>query len=145
LADVKIVEGLLLDYQLLPGVANVLIDYVMLRNDMKLNKALVDKIAGHWARKQVKTVKEAMELARQEYKKSQEFKQANEGSVPTPAKKGRKPTKNTRRDKLPKWLLEEKQGKQAVEPVEHDPEFEEKKKQFEMMLKQRREKKTGED
>ena len=49
-ADMKIVEALLLDHELNPGVVNVLIDYVMRQNDMKLPKALIEKIAANWKR-----------------------------------------------------------------------------------------------
>lgn len=50
-ADARIVESLIIDYQLYPGVVNVLLDYVLWQNDMKLTKAFIDKIAAHWARK----------------------------------------------------------------------------------------------
>jgi replication initiation and membrane attachment protein len=40
----------------------------MLKTDMKLTKGYVEKIAGHWARKHVKTVKDAMELAKNEHR-----------------------------------------------------------------------------
>ena len=48
------------------GVVNVLLEYVMLSTDMKLPKSYVEKIADHWNRKNLKTAKEAMDLARQE-------------------------------------------------------------------------------
>ena len=50
-ADLQIVEGVMINQKLTPGVVNVLIYYVMLRSDMKLAKTYVEKIAGHWARK----------------------------------------------------------------------------------------------
>ena len=50
-ADLQIVEDVMINQKLTPGVVNVLIYYVMLRSDMKLAKTYVEKIAGHWARK----------------------------------------------------------------------------------------------
>jgi replication initiation and membrane attachment protein len=67
-SDLQIIEEVMFKQKLLPGVINVLIQFVMLRTDMKLTKGYVEKIAGHWARKQVKTVKEAMELAKNEHR-----------------------------------------------------------------------------
>ncbi len=58
----------MIKHKLPPGVVNVLIDFVMLKTDMKFTKGYVEKIAGHWARKQIKTVKEAMELAKKEHR-----------------------------------------------------------------------------
>lgn len=50
-ADLKIIEEIMFNQKLLPGVVNVLIQYVMLKTDMKLTKGYVEKIASHWARK----------------------------------------------------------------------------------------------
>ncbi|MDP4163016.1 MAG: replication initiation and membrane attachment family protein [Bacillota bacterium] len=68
-ADMQIIEETMMKQKLLPGVVNVLIHFVMLKTDMKLTKGYVEKLASHWSRKQVKTVKEAMELAKSEHSK----------------------------------------------------------------------------
>ncbi len=62
--DLQIIEDVMFQQKLLPGVINVLIQYVMLKTDMKLTKGYVEKIAGHWARKKIKTPQEAIELAK---------------------------------------------------------------------------------
>lgn len=67
-SDLQIIEEVLFKQKLLPGVVNVLIQFVMLRTDMKLTKGYVEKIASHWTRKQIKTVKEAMDLAKNEHR-----------------------------------------------------------------------------
>ncbi|MDQ1144793.1 replication initiation and membrane attachment protein [Bacillus sp. SORGH_AS 510] len=67
-SDLQIIEEVMFKQKLLPGVINVLIQFVMLKTDMKLTKGYVEKIASHWARKQVKTVKQAMELAKNEHR-----------------------------------------------------------------------------
>jgi len=72
-ADLQIIENVMLNQKLNPGVVNVLIHYVMLKSDMKLSKNYVEKIAGHWARKDIKTVKAAMDLAKEEHRQYQEW------------------------------------------------------------------------
>ena len=67
-ADVKIIEDVMFRQKLNPGVVNVLIDNVMRKTDMKLTKNYVEKIASHWARKNIKTVKDAMDLAKTEHR-----------------------------------------------------------------------------
>lgn len=112
-ADAKIVESLIMDHQLLPGVANVLLDFILWSQDMKLSKALVDKIAGHWSRKKVKTVKEAMQLAMLEQKKAKE-RATKTAQAPSYQKRASSKQREPRRDKLPKWLLAEKKKEQTV-------------------------------
>ena len=67
--DLKLLETLCCDLNLKPSVVNVLIDYVLKKNDNKLNKNFVEAIAGQWVRSGVKTAKEAMSLAEKEQKK----------------------------------------------------------------------------
>jgi len=67
--DLKLIESLIIDLRLKPSVVNVLIDYVLKKNDNKLNKNFVETIAGQWVRCGVKTAKEAMNLAEKEQKK----------------------------------------------------------------------------
>lgn len=67
-ADVAILELLLIDFNLNPGVVNVLVDYVLRINDNKLVKSFIEVIAGQWKRSNVETVEEAMKIAEKEYK-----------------------------------------------------------------------------
>jgi replication initiation and membrane attachment protein len=67
-SDIQIIEEVMFKQKLMPGVINVMIQFVMLKTDMKLTKGYIEKIAGHWARKQIKTVKDAMELAKNEHR-----------------------------------------------------------------------------
>ena len=59
-SDLLLVETLLVDYELTPGVVNVLIDYVLKINDNKLTKNFVLAIAAQWKRSNIKTVEAAM-------------------------------------------------------------------------------------
>lgn len=72
-ADLNIVAYLLVDLNMMPGVVNVLIDYVLKINDNKLNRTFVETIASQWLRSNIKTVEEAMNIAGKEYKKRQKI------------------------------------------------------------------------
>lgn len=67
--DLRLIETLMIDLKLNPGVVNVLIDYVLKINDNKLNKNYIETIAGQWKRLNIKTVQEAMSQAEKEYRK----------------------------------------------------------------------------
>jgi replication initiation and membrane attachment protein len=66
--DLKLIEGLMLEQELPPGVVNVLIDYVLKINDNKLSKNFIETIAGQWKRLNIKTVEDAMKQAEKEHK-----------------------------------------------------------------------------
>ncbi|MCA1032007.1 replication initiation and membrane attachment family protein [Bacillus timonensis] len=128
--DLKIVEDVLFHQKLQPGVVNVLIYYVMLRTDMKLSKAYVEKIAGHWTRKGIKTVKEAMDLAKQEHRQYQNW--AENGKA-----KSNRRRNPIRTEMLPEWLNQEKKATKEMkeQPSEENLVFELEKKKLEEDLK----------
>ncbi|MBT2616601.1 replication initiation and membrane attachment family protein [Bacillus sp. ISL-78] len=114
--DLKVVEGVMINQKLNPGVVNVLIEYVMLKTDMKFTKGYVEKLAGHWARLKVSTVVEAMELAKNEHRKYQDWAQGSRNV----AKGSRK--KAIREEVVPEWLekKEEAQQEQNADQPELD-------------------------
>ena len=67
--DLKLLEYLVVDLELKPAVVNVLIDYVLRRNNNKLNQAFIETIAGQWKRLNIKTAEAAMSVAEKEHKK----------------------------------------------------------------------------
>lgn len=67
-SDTAILEYLLVDMNLKPGVVNVLIDYVLKINNNKLTRSFVETIASQWARNKIETVEQAMNLAEKENK-----------------------------------------------------------------------------
>ena len=69
ISDLNIVSYLAIDLNMMPGVINVLLDYVLKINDNKLTKTFVETIASQWLRNNIKTVEEAMNIAEKEYKK----------------------------------------------------------------------------
>ena len=68
--DLKLLEHLAVDFDLPPGVINVLVDYALLVNNGKLNSAYLETIAGDWSRRNVKTVEDAMSIAEKGHKKN---------------------------------------------------------------------------
>ena len=67
--DLRLLENLMCDLELKPAVVNVLIDYVLKKNNNKLNQAFVETIAGQWKRSGIETADEAMRFAEKEQKK----------------------------------------------------------------------------
>ena len=77
--DLKLIEDLIVDYKLKPGVVNVLVDYVLKTYDKKLTRARVETIAGEWSRNKIETVEEAMEIAKKNHKKLNSIKEYKKG------------------------------------------------------------------
>ncbi|MDQ0481338.1 replication initiation and membrane attachment family protein [Guptibacillus hwajinpoensis] len=107
-ADMKLVERIMDEQKLTPGVMNVLLDFILETQDKKLSKNYVEKFASHWARAGVKTVRDAMNLAIKELQQ--------------PAKpKGKSGNSNSRgkstarKDKVPEWISEQKEPDMSKE------------------------------
>ncbi|MEH7108151.1 MULTISPECIES: replication initiation and membrane attachment family protein [Bacillaceae] len=126
-SDLKIIEEIMIKQKLLPGVVNVLIWYVMQISDSSFTKAYVEKIAGQWARKGFKTVKEAVDHARNVY---------NSNKTTKTEKFTKK--KTNRKEFLPDWFEEAKakitESGPKAENEEND-DLEAKKREIEEMLK----------
>ena len=89
--DKRLIESLMNDQQLSPGVVNVIIAYTLKTNDEKLTKAYVETIAGQLKRLNVETVEEAMRVTEKEHKKLN--------------KMTKKPTnKKVKEENLPNWF-----------------------------------------
>lgn len=100
--DVKLIRDVMTEQGLPKGVMNVLVHYVLLKTDMKLSKPYLEKIASHWARKNVKTVEQAMNMARAEHKKYQQWGQE---------KRNYKAKSN---EVLPEWYKKQKHEQNAA-------------------------------
>ncbi len=74
--DLAILENLMVEQKINPGVLNVLIYYTLRMNNQKLNKNYVESIAGQWKRSSVETVEDAMKMIEKEYKKNNSNKKA---------------------------------------------------------------------
>ena len=77
--DLGILESLLNDFKLNPGVVNGLIDYVLKINNKKLTKNFLEAIASQWKRLNIETVEEAMKAAEKEYKKMKKLNEMPKG------------------------------------------------------------------
>lgn len=94
--DLKLLEDLLVDYKLKPGVVNVLIDYILNVNNKKLTRNYVETLAGEWQRLGIETVEEAMSTAEKEHKKRNKKIIKNENiNVKTPDWFDKNITKNS--------------------------------------------------
>lgn len=71
--DKRLIENLLIDQKLNPGVVNVLIAYVLKINNEQLKKSYVETIAGQWRRLNIETVEEAMRITEKEHKKNKKI------------------------------------------------------------------------
>ena len=127
--DLKIIEDIMFKQKLLPGVMNVLIQYVMFKTDMKLTKGYIEKIAGHWARKKIKTVKEAMELAKNEHRQYLDWA---EGKKTSGSANKKKPI---RTEMLPDWFVKKQGSAELKHDEEEDFDFEAEKRKLEEELK----------
>ena len=67
--DLKLLESLLVDLDMKPAVVNVLIDYVLRKNNNKLTTGFVETIAGQWKRENLETAADAMAFAEAEHKR----------------------------------------------------------------------------
>lgn len=84
-ADKKLIEHLILEMKLTPEVVNVLLEYVLENNQMRLNRSYVEKIAASWIRLNVTNKEEALAQTHREPVKG----------------------KSSRKDVLPLWFEEE--------------------------------------
>lgn len=124
-ADLQIIEDVMFKQKLLPGVVNVLIQYVLLKTDMKLTKAYVDKIASHWSRKKIMTVKEAMDLAIKEHRQYMDWA---DGKKTTKATTKKQPI---RTEALPDWFHDQEES----ESQSKDEQYEDKRRELQERLK----------
>ena len=67
--DLRLIENLLIDQKLAPGVVNVLLAYVLKINNQRLNKSYIETIVGQWKRLNIETVEDAMKITEKEHKK----------------------------------------------------------------------------
>lgn len=120
-SDIELVESLLTEYQLTPPVVNVLLEYVLITQQRKLPRPLVEKIASHWKRLKLATADEACRMAVQMYKQwsSEGGKRMSQGSGAsgTSAAKGRHVAK---RDKLPQWVQAQLEAEQSISTAQRE-------------------------
>ena len=97
--DKRLIENLLVDQKLNPGVVNVLISYVLKINNEQLTKSYVEAIAGQWKRLNIETVQEAMKITEKEHKKLKKIIESKNNKDLS-----KKEKKNQLDTKLPDWF-----------------------------------------
>lgn len=113
--DKRLIENLLIDQKLNPGVVNVLISYVLKTNDEQLKKSYVETIAGQWKRAGIETVEDAMKITEREHKKLRNIIKKN--------KEKQNESKKDDTKNLPVWFNKqnneiEKTSKEEVEELD---------------------------
>lgn len=98
--DKKLIENLLVDQKLAPGVVNVLISYVLKVNNEQLSKSYVESIAGQWKRLNIETVEEAMRFTEKKHKEIKKAVNKNTDKVVS---------KKAKEEKLPAWFNKEQE------------------------------------
>ncbi len=107
--DKRLIENLLVDQKLNPGVVNVLIAYVLKINNEQLTKNFVETIAGQWKRLNIETVEEAMRITEKEHKKIKK--------IVKPAKE-----KKIKEESLPVWFDNDNEVKEVTKEEEQEME-----------------------
>ncbi len=110
--ELAIVESIMINQHIMPGVVNVLLDYVVNKKKMNLNKKYIENTASNWARQKIKTVKEAIAQIAEFEKDIAVYKDKEVKEKSNPTSGLRKPI---RKEILPEWMT--------------DPEYVEKRKQ----------------
>ncbi len=95
--DLRLVEDLLIEQKLSPGVVNVLLAYVLKINNQKLNKNYIETIVGQWKRLNIETVEDAMNITMKEHKKIKKTMSQKKERKTTPPKK----------EDLPAWFYKD--------------------------------------
>ncbi len=111
--DLKLIESLLIDQKLNPGVVNVLISYVLKVNNQKLNKNYIETIAGQWKRLNIETVEDAMLITEKEHKKMKKILEKKKDS----SKYAKYPKKE---ETLPEWFDKELDKEEITKEEEEE-------------------------
>lgn len=104
--DLRLIENLLIDQRMQPGVVNVLLSYVLKINDQKLNKNYIETIVGQWKRLNIETVEEAMRITEKEHKKMKKMMNA---------KKKTTTVHSSKTEQLPAWFNKELEKEETTD------------------------------
>ncbi|MDR6226570.1 replication initiation and membrane attachment family protein [Desmospora profundinema] len=123
-ADLELVEDLIREYGLPSGVVNVLLEYVLYSQDYKLPRPLVEKIAGHWARSDIRTVEKAREMVRKEQNREWKKRKGKSGASNPKSGYRQAQQRTDREDRLPKSVAEALAQEENKPSVRINPETE---------------------
>jgi replication initiation and membrane attachment protein len=114
-SSVELADDLIMKHGMPVGVVNVLLEYVMLTTDMKLPRKYVERIADHWMRKNLKTAKEAMDLARTERDQYTKWKNENDNKTQSPKTGNYKKQNRQSKEIVPEWFYKRNEPKNEKE------------------------------
>lgn len=112
MSELRIIEDLMVNQKMKPGVVNVLISYVLKVNNNKFTRRYVETVAAQWCRLNIETVEDAMAAAEKEHKKIKRLMDKN-----TTSKTSSKNANN--KEELPSWF-EENIEKQEISLEEQE-------------------------
>ncbi len=128
--EVDMITEMMEEHGLEQPVMNVLVDYVLKRNQNKLAKNYLETIAAHWSREKITTAEQAMDIAKREHGMYQKWRQKNNQ---------RQQTQKRNSEVLPKWYKEQKESgkQQKAKPKQNKSaaELEKEKKELEQFFK----------
>ena len=113
--EVDLANELIFKYSFPPAVVNVLLQFVLIRAKMKLNKNYVHKIAAHWQRENIQTAEQAIEISRKEHDQYLDWQNSAKTATTTPYKR-----KNVRDEKVPEWFYKAKESRSTKQSVENE-------------------------
>lgn len=108
-AELELIDHLIHEKKLPDEVINVLIQFVLLRTNMKLTKGFTEQIASQWVRIGLKTAEEAMAEAKKEHKNYLTWKKSG-------GKQSAKKERTIRKEKLPEWFQSSDDADEAEDP-----------------------------
>ena len=106
--DLQLIEDLMVEQKLNPGVVNVLVAYCLSVNNERLSKSYIETIAGQIKRLHIETVEDAMRLTEKEHKKR---RKASLKTTKKPSKK---------EEPLPEWFGKEQELDKVTEEEEEE-------------------------
>ncbi|MGL4952983.1 MAG: DnaD domain protein [Culicoidibacterales bacterium] len=96
----ELLEKMLVEYHLQPGVVNVILDYSLHNTENQFRANYIEKVAASWSTQNLKTVTEAMALAKKSSKAKAKALATPNKSNQTASRKG---SGKTRTEVLPDW------------------------------------------
>lgn len=96
--ELKIIEDLMINFKMKPGVVNVLIAYVLKVNNQKFTKSYVETVASQWSRLNIETVEDAMRTAEKEHKKIKKLTERKSSSKTSSS------NKKVKEESVPSWF-----------------------------------------
>jgi replication initiation and membrane attachment protein len=115
--EVDLANELIFKYSFPPAVVNVLLQFVLIRAKMKLNKNYVHKIAAHWQRENIQTAEQAIEISRKEHDQYLDWQNSAKSATTTTTPYKRK---NVRDEKVPEWFYKAKESRSTKQSVENE-------------------------